>query len=164
MEIVSGGGNLTPAKRLIMMSESKTIYYDSGIENVAWISGYTSGTGDLNKNSDHLYLYAANTNSNRTYVTEVAVNLTNIKTLYIDWENTGSTDGSNISRFNVSTSRDSGTATYNTRLSPAGGQFGRNVSSLDVSSLTGEYYIRVHATTLMEMSISEIKVYRIWGE
>lgn len=137
--------------------------YSEGTENVAWVVGYSSGTGTQSKNSDHLYLKGGTVDfgtDERSYVTEGKVSLANISTLYVDWENTG-VDTANhmayvtLAVHNVKTESESEGAA---RLFP-NMPFNRKIDGLDVSNFTGDYYIGVHAYRR-----GELKVYRVWGE
>lgn len=143
-------------------------YYTNGVEDATWVEGYSfSASGSVSKNADHLYIKAGNESgtSARTYVTDLSVDLTNIKTLYIEWENIGIASNSNNSYLIASTDKIGTTATYNARFHKYN-RFVKRIDALDVSALTGNYFVRVHATDTNSTAdaTSEIKVYRVWGE
>ncbi len=143
-----------------------TLYYTEGVEDVAWSNGISSGAGDRSKETDHFYLFAEDVGrADRAFVTSNAIDLTNIKTLFVDWENTGAIDGLNRSRLIASTNNGGGAATYNALLNK-NSAFARGINELDVSSLVGNYYIRVHAydDSTTALIASKLNVYRIWGE
>lgn len=70
------------------MSKKKESYvlklYTEGIENVLWVAGISSGTGDRAKNSDHLYLLSgpSTTSGQYAYVTDTTIDLTDINTRF----------------------------------------------------------------------------------
>jgi hypothetical protein len=136
-------------------------------EGFEFVEGFSLSTGSVSVTNDQLYLYAGDSSSEaeRTLVTENLVDLTGINTIYIDWENTGydGTAGSNCSYLIASTSKNGDCSTYDARLL-ADTEFGRQTSSLDVSGLSGEHYIRVHAQDLSSSYLreSEIYVYEIY--
>jgi hypothetical protein len=142
-----------------------TSYYNYGGEDVEWVAGFSSGISSVSKNIDNLYLMAEDVGyANCGYVTNVVVDLTNISKLKIEWENTGYISAANESYLNVSTVKNQNHGTYNARLKLTN-TFGKQISELDVSSLSGNYYIRVHAVDGYASGNrkSEIKVYSIKG-
>ncbi len=146
----------------------KSIFYDQGKEYVPWVAGYSVGTGNQSKETDHLYLYAHNTSgtAERVYVTDCAIYLDQIAALKIDWANDGSDDPYNGSYFIASTEKNGDYATHDAQL-PKTYPFTRRIESLDVSGLTGAYYIRAHArdhAVIGTEYISSLHVYKVWGE
>jgi hypothetical protein len=143
--------------------------YTNGLENVPWVTGYIyNDEGIQSKNAGYLYLYAgaADGQCTESYVTDVSKDLTNIKTLKVEWENTGAADVTyNNSIFSVKTPANKTKATFQVeqRLT---GNFAKTITSLDVTSLTGLYHINVSALDSRSSVVtpSEIKVYRVWGE
>jgi hypothetical protein len=145
-------------------------YYTEGVENVAWVVGALSGDGSQSKESNHLYLNAydkaSGNTATRSYVTDALIDLTNVKTLYIDWESTGTSTAQNRCFFVVSSDK-TGEYSVQTLGLEIQNTFSRTISSLDVSSLTGQHYIRVHSrdnSGTANQANSIIKVYRVWGE
>jgi len=153
--IVPTLNNLTPQMR----------YYGYGKEYKLWISGYMVADGNQSKELDHLSVFASKVDSGaeRTYVTHIPIPLKKIKTLYIDWSGEA-TSLCNFA-FCVSTSQVSPRTVYEARILIAA-PFTRTISSLDVSALTGEYYLRVHSrdTTTITGANSLLKIYHIWGD
>lgn len=98
----------------------------------------------------------------KTYVTDIAVDLTNIQTLYVDWENIG------ISRsyFNISTDKMGSWSARDAGVTITTSGFSRTVNTVDVSNLLGNYYIRFHAVDINNTTPnnSELLVYKVWGE
>jgi len=111
-------------------------YYYLGNEPVEWVEGINNPT--WSKEDDHIYLSEGNsTRTEKTVVTAVAVNLTDIDTLYIDWQSDGYANNNNETRLRVQTGQTSGhvTGLYFRNV------FSRRENSLDVSGLSGNYYL-----------------------
>ncbi len=143
-----------------------TYLYEEGNEVKDWVEGYSTGTGDQNKEDDHLHVWAEDaTIGERTWVIDEPIDLTNISKIWIDWENVGDDNAGNASVFIVSTSKTAGSGTYNARLMTSR-DFTRTESSLDVSEESGLQYIRVHAKDAHSLTAvrSEINVYKVWLE
>jgi len=152
---------MTPIMRQILGGR-RTYYYNAGFENVAWVEGYSLDTGSVSKEATYLQLNTQKTTvaAIRTYVTNIAVDLTKIKKLYIDWE---IINVSGVSAYlNVSTNKTGDQGSRNAGLYVTGAQT-RTVTVLDVSNLIGLYYIRVHSRAA-SADISTTKVYRLWGQ
>ena len=163
---------MLPIMKYIILSNkieeiSDQYYYTDGVEDVEWVEGYTVALGSQSKEIDYLHLQTAYDigSSFRTYVTNVAVNLTNINTLYIEWENAGNPENiGNCSYFIASSSKMDGVDVYDAILSKTL-SFSKVTNSLDVSGLSGSYYIRVHAGDTVSSGITSlIKTYKVWGE
>ena len=153
-------------RHLLLLRQSKIIvpYYTEGVENVAWVEGYTRDGGiyDYSKAGNRLYIKAEfDVNAAEgTWVTDAQVDLSIIKTLYIDWQSEGV---SPLVHLNASSSKTGRYFTFNAQVSQSG-VAGRHIASLDVSSLSGLYYLRVHSSAIIEDRISILSVYRLWGE
>lgn len=137
--------------------------YTNGYEDIAWIEGYSSGTGTQSKNTDHLYLKGGTYDfgaDERSYVTDSKVSLANISTLYVDWENTGVNTANHMAYvvLEVHNAKTEGYGSGVTRIS-VNLPFSRRIDSLDVSTLEGEYYMAIHAYRR-----GELKAYKVWGE
>ncbi|MDF2902420.1 MAG: hypothetical protein K0S25_58 [Bacillus sp. (in: firmicutes)] len=141
-------------------------YYTSGVENVGWVDGATLGNPSIkSKNVDHLYIKSENTGSLTvgTYVTDLVVDLTNIKTLFVEWENIGHASNNNLSYLVASTVKAGAYGTFNAQIEVAN-VFAKNIRQLNVTALTGNFYIRAHTRANATGVVSELKVYRVWGE
>lgn len=99
------------------------------------------------------------------WVTDGPLDLSGYSTLYIDWQNSaGTSNTNNHSYFVVSNNRDTAGTDYVLRINKSN-RFNRMTESIDVSGLTGSYYIRVHARdndTGSSSRVSDIYVYKIW--
>lgn len=148
---------------LIGDDTQKVSYYDSSLELVSFVEGNGFGGGSVSKQADHLNINAIYTAdvSAKSYVTDVVVDLTHIKTLLIDWENIGN-DTSNTAYLVASTDKINGYGIYTSRLM-AYDAFARRVDSLDVSALTGLYYLRIHARSATTGKNTNINVYSLRG-
>jgi hypothetical protein len=145
-------------------------YYDS-VEYVSFVEGYSKGNPVLTKETDCLKIVATQEEDDGmaegVYVTNNLVDLSSVNWLYVDWENVGSDNSQVISFLAVGKNKSTAVnlsndiAIYNLR------NFGRKVDRLNVSSLTGEYYIRVHSRDSSSLSqpgrVSDLRVYGIWG-
>lgn len=143
----------------------KYAYYWLGTEFVSWGAGYSERTGSQSKQSDHLLLITGDSSgeSQRTYVTDIPIDLSNIKTIFIDWENIGTGQGIS-SRLVISDSKLYGDSVFTAQVTQTG-KFDRKVSQVNVSSLNGNYYIRVHTRDygIASPYDSKLKVYKLWG-
>ena len=144
----------------------QTPYYWLGNENVAWVDGNVAGTGYVAKEAENLVVNSGSTETSinrRAYVTDVEIDLTTINTLYVDW-GTNYTQPSNVAYLLVGGTKTGDHNSYDLRLSKSDFKgLGRGVYSLDVSSLTGSYYIKIMARTVLNY-LTTIKVFRVWGE
>lgn len=151
----------------VWKKEVQVPFYNLGTENLPYVAGYSNGQGSISKQPDHLYVYAgggATTDSQKTYVSNIAVSLLNINTIYIDWKSEGVGQEPNITvALCISTVKNGVFGTYNATIYKKGA-FARTVDSVNVSSLTGSYYLRIHAAIAWNDSTSLIRVYKIWGQ
>jgi hypothetical protein len=142
-------------------------YYNEGTENVSWIEGYSEGIGSQSKNSDHFYLMVSDTDAQRTYVTENKIDLTNINTLYIDWESPTSENIWDYCFFGITDSQMSDRTTWVKNISRRNGDdeapFSRTTDSLDVSGYSGSYYIKIQVRAGGSLDL-ELKSYQVYGE
>ena len=139
-----------------------TYLYNEGVENVAWVTGYSAGTTGNTQSKEATYLHLeALSIGQRTYVTDAVVDLTSISTIWVDWVNTG--DAGMYSCLVASTNKTASYTTYNARTLVTGA-FVRGTNSLDVSGLSGNHYIRVHASGVVGFIYSKIKAYKVWLE
>ena len=158
--------------------------YKEGDEYISqtggWVQGYTNSANySQSKESDHLFLKVSSsvlwdhtdlfgTEGVRTWVTDNPIDLTEFNQLKIYWRNDGSSSDQQRSYFVVSTDK---TAHYadNTKVFYISNRFTAwQENMIDVSDLSGNYYIRVHARGILNLDskhrISEISVGRIWVE
>ena len=147
-------------------SESEVYLYNEGTHEDDWVEGFSINSGSQSKQSNHLYLHAedASGSAERVYVTDATVNLTNYGSLKIEWENTGDSKDENVSALCVSTGKTNWYNTYNARILEKQ-DFGKKTSTLDISGMSGDYYIRVHTRDLAGTATkAELKVYKVWLE
>lgn len=148
--------------------------YDNGTTTYSMTTGYSTGTdGSALLLSNDIYLAAGysgtNTTTNeRTYRTSGLVDLANIKTIYADISDAAvrGLGTSNNYFLVVSTSATGSSGTFNARASLAVSFITEPTTlSLDVSALTGSYYIRIHVrdgSTNINQG-SAVWTRRIWG-
>ncbi len=145
--------------------ENRPLYFE-GQEFVEFVEGYSQIEGDasgVSKEADHLYCFAERlggdpTPPQRTYVTDVPIDLTDVDQIFFDNERLGSV--AIYYYFVASTEKGGDLTTYDKRLGKVGPEE-RNIITLNVESLSGLYYIRFHVQGYLSMGIGEIKVYRI---
>ena len=145
--------------------ENRPLYFE-GQEFVEFVEGYSQIEGDasgVSKEADHLYCFAERlggdpTPPQRTYVTDVPIDLTDVDQIFFDNERLGSV--AIYYYFVASTEKGGDLTTYDKRLGKVGPEE-RNIITLNVESLSGLYYIRFHVQSYLSMGIGEIKVYRI---
>jgi len=137
--------------------------YNEGEHEEMWIEGmkrFGGGIYSLSKESDHLYISAAGDDmmgviADTSWVTAEKVDLTAHNKVKVDLS------GTDVTRLVVSDIQMDLSYTQTASLnlfSPS-----RQVYELDVSGLSGEYYIRVHAWS-DNTSGSEVCCYKIWLE
>ena len=130
-----------------------------------WVEGIKELSGTMSKESDHLFTrVSGNTGSRATrfYATGNKIDFTNISTLYIDWASEVNTDQFSDTRLqNVNNDYVSAVVFVSIRDG-----FSRKVDVLDVSGVTGEYYICVgvaDGSTSTGHTV-ENKIFKVWGE
>ncbi len=151
-----------------LVFSASTPYYTAGTENVDWIKGSSVGTVTFGASYMSVSTSSTQTAVDSYAVTNVLVNLTNINTLKIDWA--GSIYQQIIAGMYlcISTTKLGTYGTYNARLSGGSGldSFARRTDSLDVSGLTGNYYLRIHAqkSSSSVVGSASLTIYNVWGE
>lgn len=145
------------------------ILYSYGSRSAAWVQGYAIGNANtFNKAAERIELAAYSGLDGEdfpppaeiTAVTDNVVSLTPYSNLMILINRPDSDSEYRERFFIVSTSKTGGYGTYNLRESVVGGT-GLLAVNLDVSGLTGNYYVRVHAKSPGKIStgIHILKVY-----
>jgi len=143
--------------------DSQGYIYNEGEHEEMWVEGmkrWGDGVYYLSKESNHLYISAAGDDmmgviADTSWVTAEKVDLTAYNKAKFDLSGSGVVRPA-VSDIQMGLS-DSMTAFLNL-FSPS-----RQVYELDVSGLSGEYYIRVHAYSY-DTSESEVCCYKIWLE
>lgn len=150
---------------------TQPIYYDNGLEPVSWVEGYSLSTGSTEKYSSYLYAKVTGAPSEIVWVTSTLVDLTNINILYVDWDkqkyHASQFSQMYLSGLYVYRYDNASYGAYNARTIIWEDGVGRRTDSLDVSNLTGGYYISVGIrwTGTSDSGVNEdIKIYKIWGE
>lgn len=133
--------------------------YDLGIENIAIVNGYSqdvTGSGSVTKESNRIKFYYSGVGE-RSVVTDTTINLTNIKYILVDWEISGSYQPTLY--LVASTTKIAGGGTSNAYVMVY--DYARNFSILDVSSLSGYFYIRVHLISVNALGSGTGYLHRI---
>jgi hypothetical protein len=155
-------------------SNRKIHYYNTGDEFLALTSGWVegesliqgTGTAVQTKEADHLRILATGTSGNvgrRTWVTNIAIDLTNINVLKVSWAvpaNGHQIDlSAGTSKMTIATED-----AVVLNISPTNA-FVRKTDFIDVSNLNGLYYIKVSAhDSTITVAKTELNIYEIWGE
>jgi len=147
------GANLTPA----VWPDGDGYIYNEGEFEDYWVEGHSNGDGEQSKESTYLYLYASDAvNGVRTWVTDEEVDLTDVDSIKVtisNWSGLVST-GALI----ASSIKTGGTGDYDARETfTADGTV-----TLDVSALSGDYYVRVHVT--VTMTTGSFRITKVWVE
>jgi hypothetical protein len=137
--------------------------YNGSTYNPIWVNGYSIGDGSQYLYTDSMYLNADQSSgiAERSYVTDNPIELTCINSIVVDWENVGWDGENNRSYIVISSSSKYGKYDDNEISFGKIRPFTRRNDTLDVSSLTGNYYIRVHAIDDGWDGTSTINVYSI---
>jgi len=148
--------------------------YTSGTENVSWVKGIDSQEGDgtatntYTEGGSFITLKIVNTVvefniSNLSTVTDSTVDITGYKRVVIDWEVISSGSFSLI----VSSQKNDDITQFDAAVSYGNPGTGRKTSYLSINALTGNYYIRVNAYSLLGgagTETIEIRIHRVWLE
>lgn len=140
----------------------KAYLYNSGDECIpltgGWVTGWTAASPTMTKETDNL-LISGTGSAGGAFVTNDAIDLTNINTLYVDWE--GTTSGTNgFIDIRVGGAK---TDPLNVALLSKNVTFARTIHSLDVSSITGTQYIKFLIAS-SGTSTRQAKLYKLWLE
>ncbi len=145
--------------------DGRIYYYNEGAEFASitggWVTGYSNGTGSQSKETNHLYMQVSSgVNWQRTYITDIKVDVTNISKLYVDWDGIdSSTLGNHFMRLYTGKNN---TDSFNGAVSRQG-SFSRMTEFIDVSAITGTYHISLFAFSGSSSS-SVLRVYKVYGE
>ena len=130
--------------------------YIAGVEYVPWVQGYKSGSPILSKKTDNLYIAVDDTSDEGTWVTDVPVDLTNINYIFIEFM--ADSDAAPGSYLIVSDQKMGNMDTYTARVSLYSSA--TPVQKLNVSGLSGSYYVRICRRGL-STTLRHTDVYRI---
>lgn len=137
--------------------------YREGQHEEMWVEGYRIGLGAQGKLPDHLYAFAEQSPSiqERTWVINQPLNLTGYDSIKID-ALTETTKGKAllVVSGNKDGSHDQEVAAEASIIT--GGE--REIFTLDVSGLSGEYYIRIHVRTAGRGNSNYYRCYKVWLE
>lgn len=141
--------------------------YDEKGERIPFVEGAKEGNATASKEDGYLYFSAQDDAqaAYQTLETSIPIDLTHVRFLVIDWENTGADSELNESRLQVSQSKQASIWNYEKSIILKR-RFERQESKLDVSELKGKYYINVCCRDAWSAGpiSSELKVYGIRKE
>lgn len=145
--------------------------YNLGVEAVTFIQGYTSSVSSIyrsyTKYTGYMELKSAYANTVACQIgcsTNVVIDITKYKTVYVDWEDYASGNGAGNARLVISTTSTDSAGVNVTASLIHSDHFTRQIESLDISQLTGLYYIRLHSASSVSSSNCYLKIYKIWFE
>ena len=169
-------------RALLISAGLRHEYYIDGMEYATggWVEGITNGPAswwERYKAEDHMYLFTQRNPDGTTdvsYVTKEKVDLTDVRFVYVELEAEVLNHNSGANSPNLyliaSTNSAGGYGNYEARStiyeSRNGSSEGRIIRGLNVTGLTGEYYLRLHImTSATTLSFDlETKIFRVWGE
>lgn len=148
--------------------------YKEGDEYVditgGWVPGYSYYEGSQSKQPTHLLLIAHGGSAGtlyytgqRTYVINNTIDITEYSSLKVDWESTGYIGTQNRTHLVVSDNKTDSCDVYTARLYFEA-NFSRRINTLDISGLSGSYYIRAHKSMYLQDYYPQLKVYNVWLE
>ena len=143
-------GNVPPETTII-----DEFLYNEGVGENDWVVGIDeitgSGTTSATKETEYLRLEAVAGGSLGTsevsFVTDDLIDLTPVNVVKINIDLSGSVDG--YAHFVVSDNKNSNRNTFDVSKILQADNTGNHIITLDVSALTGEYYIRIHAYDIL---------------
>jgi hypothetical protein len=141
--------------------------YNEGAGEDDWVAGYSTGSGSQSKESDHFYLdLDSSSHAERAWVTDELVDLSSYNTVKIEWEsydwNYESGMGNVWVYFVTSTDKATPAGDYITVIAKSE-EFTSRIDEMDISGLSGSYYIRVHLTGNY-VNDAKLKIYKVWLE
>jgi hypothetical protein len=159
------------SKIAILSKKSKdvTYLYNEGINESAWVVGYSIGNGTQSKASTSLIINVDG-DSERTYVTDTTINLTNFTKIGIDifWSQF---QPSAQPYLIISTDKMSNSTVYTTRFDGSSMSSIARTAFLFNINLSGNYYVRLHASHIRPPGMPsergtavETATYKIWLE
>ena len=139
--------------------------YNEGKEQIPWVEGYDSGIGTTRvrtKEINHLLITLISAaGGDLAWVTDKAIDMTQISTIKLDWEFVDS-NHTHIALC-VSSNKMGDREDFEARFQYSGVDKARDVDSLDVASLSGNFFVRAHRYNTATRT-GTLKVYKVWGE
>lgn len=146
-----------------------TYLYDNGTQVVPFTTGYSVGAnGFVTFDTASIIISAGDMDTivnERSTRTTNTIDLTGVKKIYIDWQ-VSMSGLSQVAALVVSTAQ---TATYSTNNAVLSytTAFSRRLEALDVTALSGSYYVKVHARDnrpTSGLNTTQVTVYAIYLE
>ena len=153
--------------------DQKVYFYNAGDECTALTGGWSeiyrdaSQVGTITEGADRITIFrnVSTAWGGIAEGTANAIDLTNVSTLYIDWSAAHGGSITGAAKFTVNPTKLTSSSTTATAQINSGVDFARKVDSIDVSALTGMYYIAVAAINDANFSATKtVVVYSIWME
>jgi len=131
--------------------------YIAGVEYVPWVQGFASG-GSASKASGYLNIVSSSSTFDVAIVTDFAIDLTSINRIWVESQEFGSTTGLAFLIASMQKNGDQNTFDARTGVST---QNSIQRAVLDVSSLSGNYYIRIHRTATASSGTRDFRIFRV---
>lgn len=138
--------------------------YEEGIEHEPIVEGYAGRyKGTITKEEKMINIRnGILTGRNRvdTIVNESSVDISDYRTLFVEWENVDSRGSGNGISLGVERDTDPRNDVVNFEIK---NDFQRHISTVDVKDLMGNFYVKVYGGGNINNSY-DIKIYKIWLE
>lgn len=141
-----------------------TPFYWNGTSYIEWVEGLSDGSGTVLKAQDRIVLSckAPDTSPYKAIlVSDTAVDLTNLSKISFEYSSEFGSIGTGSIRFQVSRTKNDDTdvlrtANINTNDS-------NKVVTLDVSTLTGNHYIKARVSSAQSQITNKVIIHKVWG-
>lgn len=142
-------------------------FYDNGLEYVSWEEGFSDnqdGVTQITKESSNITLYMQlmyYDTGEISLITSSKVSVKDIKTIYMDCEffDESYEPWYVLGLYNYKTGY-----SYDSVVHLAEYNSGRRTIQIDVSNLSGEYFIGVYLSAWAYYQPFYLKIYKVWGE
>lgn len=163
-------GKILPAnikKGINLLGEVGThfnqVFYSGGLEEITLVPGIATGAGSTSKGATCFNVIAGGSSvaADRSLVTDIPIDLTPYKYLIIDWDQVDNTGSSAKVSICISTNKMGNHDVYDLQEDMT--LLYRHEDIIDISTLNGSYYIRVHAEKIGTSTtiLSNAEVYNI---
>jgi len=132
--------------------------YMPGVEYVPWVQGIANN-GSVSKESDHIKISLPEGSAEAAAVTDITIDLTNIRGILVEAQEISNDGGS--AYLIASTQKNGGYNTFDARAGIPNVIGVPQRSVMDVTTLTGSYYIRIHRQATASSGTKEFRIYRV---
>ena len=157
-----------------ILKPNKVYLFNAGNEmsdlTGGWVHGFNTPTNEnLIREKEDTFLRLSLVNGTQTgetgFVTADKVDVTNLAFLSIDWEQVGNSNSIRASLALSEVQKSPRLSGTNKAIVSENTPFDRKITTLDVSHLTGEYYIKIHSvsSTVNPQVITDVRVFNVYG-